>query len=154
MRAILQRVTSARISLNTQPGKTIESIGNGLLILAGFAPDDTPVILEQMAQKIRSLRIFPDAAGKMNLSPTEAGAQYLLVSQFTLYADCRYGNRPSFAAAAEKARAKEYYEHFVKAFERVAGADAVKHGEFGSDLLVELVNNGPVTLALDSRDLL
>lgn len=125
-----------------------------MLILAGFGPDDTPVILEQMAQKIRSLRIFPDGAGKMNVSPAEANAHYLLVSQFTLYADCRYGNRPSFTGAAEKTRAKEYYEHFVKTFERLAGSDAVKHGPFGSDLSVELANHGPVTIILDSSDLL
>ena len=114
---------------------------------------DTPVSIESMAQKIKGLRVFSDAKGKLNLSGPEVAAEYLLVSQFTLFADCKYGNRPSFDKAAAKPRAKEYFEHFVKTMTRLMGEGFVKYTPFGSDLAVELVNDGPVTLWLDSNDL-
>ncbi len=154
MRALIQRVTRAQIADQHVPNNVIASIEKGLLVLVGFEEGDSPVSIEQMAQKIRSLRIFSDAQGKMNLGGSEVNAQYLLVSQFTLYAECKYGNRPSFMGAAPKTRAKEYYEHFVNTFARISGPELVKSGVFGSDLAVELVNDGPVTVWLDSKDVL
>jgi D-tyrosyl-tRNA(Tyr) deacylase len=153
MRALIQRVSRAQCAEKTAYNKNIASIGRGLLLLVGFEAADSPVSIEQMVQKIKGLRIFPDAKGKMNLSGAEVSAEYLVVSQFTLYADCRYGNRPSFDKAAEKTRAKEYYEHFVKTVSRQMGENLVKHTPFGSDLAVELVNDGPVTIWLDSSGL-
>lgn len=154
MRALIQRVSRAQASEGKAYNKSIASIGKGLLILAGFEESDSPVCIEQLAQKIKSLRIFSDEAGKLNISGPEVNSEYLIVSQFTLYAECKYGNRPSFDKAASKARAKEYYEHFVKTFVRIMGADSVKHTPFGSDLAVELVNDGPVTIWLDSKEVL
>lgn len=154
MRVLIQRVAKAEIREAQASTKVIASIGKGMLILAGFEEGDSPLSIEQMVQKIKSLRIFSDPAGKMNLAGSDVDAHYLLVSQFTLYADVRYGNRPSFDKAAPKQKAKEYYEHYVKTFERLAGADKVKHGEFGSDLHVDLINDGPVTLFLDSKEVL
>ncbi len=154
MRVLIQRVASAQIRENVPSNKKIAGIEKGMLILLGFEETDTVVGIEQMVQKIKSLRIFSDAAGKMNLSGPEVHGQYLLVSQFTLYADCKYGNRPSFDSAAPKSKAKEYYQHCVQTFERLLGSDNVKHGEFGSDLAVELINDGPVTIWIDSKDIL
>src|SRR5205823_14660409 len=104
--------------------------------------------------KIKSLRIFSDDKGKLNVAGPEAAAQYLIVSQFTLYAVCKYGNRPSFDRAASKPRAKEYYEHFVKTFMRLMGPEHVQYTPFDTDLGVELVNDGPVTIWLDSAEVL
>lgn len=154
MRAIIQRVTRAQAAETSASSKSIASIGKGMLILVGFEEGDSPVSIEQMVQKMKSLRIFSDANGKMNLAGPEVNANYLVVSQFTLYAECKYGNRPSFDKAAPKARAKEYYEHFVATAKRLMGEGIVKHTPFGSDLQVELVNDGPVTIWLDSRDVL
>src|SRR5438132_464914 len=106
MRALIQRVARAQAKALPSGAAPIASIGKGLLILVGFEESDTPVSIEQMAQKIKSLRVFSDAHGKMNFGGNEVGAQYLVVSQFTLYAECKYGNRPSFDKAAPKARAK------------------------------------------------
>jgi D-aminoacyl-tRNA deacylase len=150
MRALIQRVSRAQISDNLAQNSVIASIQKGLVVLTGFEDKDTPVSIEQMVQKIKSLRIFSDASGKMNFAAPEVNGEYLLVSQFTLYAECKYGNRPSFDKAAAKPRAKEYYEHFVNTFTRLMGADLVKHGPFGADLAVDLVNEGPVTIWLDS----
>lgn len=152
MRALIQRVTRAQISETGMSNKKIASIEKGLLILLGFEENDSIVGIEQMVQKIKSLRIFSDASGKMNIAGPEAHAQYLLVSQFTLYAECKYGNRPSFDHASPKAKAKEFYQHCIQTFERLLGEENVKHGVFGSDLAVELVNDGPVTIWLDSKE--
>lgn len=153
MRALIQRVTHANAANSSSPHPPVASIGKGMLILVGFKQEDTPVCIEQMTQKIRSLRIFADKEGKMNLAGHEVGAEYLLVSQFTLYAEMKYGNRPSFVGAAEKGKAKEYFEHFVAAAQRTMGSDRVRHTEFGSDLEIELVNEGPVSFLLDSDDI-
>lgn len=154
MRLCIQRVARAQASEASAPNESIASIENGLVILAGFEDDDSPVNIEQMAQKIKSLRIFSDKSGKMNLAGGEIGAQYLLTSQFTLYAECKYGNRPSFDKAADKAHAKESFEHFVQTMTRIMGPDAVTSTPFGSDLALELVNDGPVTIWLDSAEVL
>jgi D-aminoacyl-tRNA deacylase len=153
MRVLIQRVTRGQIAPTVASNKVIASIKSGMVILVGFEESDSPVSIEQMVQKIRSLRIFSDTAGKLNLSGPEVGAEYLVVSQFTLYAECKYGNRPSFDKAAPKPKAKEYYEYCIQTFERLMGKEKVFHGEFGSDLGVELVNDGPVTVWLDSREM-
>lgn len=154
MRALIQRVARAQASETSVPNKSTASIGRGLVVLAAFEEKDSPVIIEQMAQKIKSLRIFSDTAGKMNFAGPEVGAHYLLTSQFTLFAECKYGNRPSFDKAASKPRAKEYFEHFAATMKRLMGPDQVQWTEFGSDLQVELVNDGPVTIWLDSAEVL
>jgi D-tyrosyl-tRNA(Tyr) deacylase len=154
MRALIQRVSRAQVAESGVPNKNIADIEKGLVILAAFEDTDSPVIIEQMAQKIKSLRIFSDAAGKMNHAGTEVGARYLLTSQFTLFAECKYGNRPSFDKAAGKARAKEYYEHFAQTMQRIMGSEYVQWTPFGSDLQLELVNDGPVTIWLDSTEVL
>ena len=154
MRVLIQRVARAQVAEKSMPARPLASIGAGLLLLAGFEESDSPVYIEQMVQKIKSLRIFPDSLGKMNIAPADAQAEFLLVSQFTLYADCKYGNRPSFDGAAPKSRAKEYYEHFVQTCTRLMGTGLVKSGPFGADLEVELVNDGPVTIWMDSREVL
>jgi D-aminoacyl-tRNA deacylase len=154
MKIVIQRVSRAQVSESQSPHLVQTSIGKGLVLLAGFEESDSPLQIEQMAQKIKSLRIFADSTGKMNLAGTEVGAQYLVTSQFTLYADCKYGNRPSFDKAAPKVRAKEYFGHFVQTMVRILGTEAVHHTPFGSDLQIELVNDGPITLTLDSKDVL
>ncbi len=154
MRVVLQRVVRAQATPTASSNIPIASVGKGLVLLCGFEETDSPVSIEQMAQKIKSLRVFSDAAGKMNVAGIDVGAQYLLISQFTLYAECKYGNRPSFDKAAPKAKAKEYFEHFVKTFGRLLGGENVRSTPFGSDLLIELVNDGPVTIWLDSNEVL
>ena len=154
MRALIQRVARAQATESGASKSKPVSVGKGMVILVGFEESDTLVSIEQMVQKIKALRIFSDPGGKMNLAAAEVGGQYLLTSQFTLYAQCKYGNRPSFDGAAPKAKAKELYEHFVNAATRLMGSDGVKHTPFGSDLQIELVNDGPVSLWLDSRDVL
>lgn len=154
MRVVIQRVSRAQVADSSSPHLVQAAIGKGLVILAGFEESDTPLCIEQVAQKLKSLRIFSDAAGKMNLAGPEVGAQYLVTSQFTLYADCKYGNRPSFDKAASKVRAKEYFGHFVQTMNRILGENNVRHTEFGTDLQIELVNDGPVTLHLDSKEVL
>lgn len=154
MRVLIQRVSQAQV-VNDSPIATNDlCIGKGMVILAGFAEEDSPVNIEQMTQKIKNLRIFADSDNKMNLSGPEVDAQYLVVSQFTLYADAKYGNRPSFSRSASKIRAKEYYEHFVATARRVMGAQNVKNTEFGSTIGVNLTNDGPVSLLLDSEEVL
>lgn len=154
MRTLIQRVARAQASETLAPENDIAAIQKGMVILVGFEEGDSQVCIEQMAQKIRNLRIFADPQGKMNLSGPEVEAQYLITSQFTLYADCKYGNRPSFAGAAPKLRAKEYYEHFVATMSRIMGEDRVTFTPFGSDLHVGLINDGPVTIWLDSKEIL
>ena len=154
MRALIQRVAKASISNVGSSKDILASIDKGMVILVGFEESDSLVCIEQMVQKIKSLRIFSDAAGKMNVAGPDAGASYLLVSQFTLFAEVKYGNRPSFDRAAPKQKAIERYDLFVKTFERMLGADKVKHGIFGSDLYVDLINDGPVTIWMNSKEIL
>jgi D-aminoacyl-tRNA deacylase len=154
MRVLIQRVTSAQAVDPRVPNKSIAMVKKGLVCFAGFEDPDSLVIIEQMAQKIRTLRIFSDPQGKLTLSGADTGADYLVASQFTLYADCKYGNRPSFDKAATKTRAKEYYGHFVQTMERIMGAVKVASTPFGSDLHLDLASDGPVTIWLDSREVL
>ena len=145
MRAVLQRVTSARVRVDEA---VVGEIGRGLLVLLGVADTDTPADAATMAAKIVSLRIFEDAAGKMNLGVTDVQGSVLVVSQFTLLGDCHAGRRPSFVHAAPPDRANALYEAVVAAV-RQAGVP-VATGVFRTHMAVELVNDGPVTLLIDS----
>lgn len=146
MRAVVQRVSRARVVVD---GASVGDIGHGLLVLVGVASDDGPDDVRYVAEKVKDLRVFDDAAGTMNLSIAEVGGSVLAVSQFTLYGDCRKGRRPSWDAAAPAAVARAMYEDVVRAM-RAAGL-TVATGVFQARMNVELVNDGPVTLLLDSR---
>lgn len=149
MKVVLQRVREASVTVD---GQVVGSIGEGLLVLAGMAPDDTEDILDLMAQKIVNLRIFEDDAGKMNRSLLEVGGALLVVSQFTLFADCRKGRRPSFVGAAPPQLASSLFDRFVDKL-RALGP-RVETGIFQAMMEVRLCNWGPVTIILDSADLL
>lgn len=145
MRAVIQRVSRAKVTVG---GEVAGEIGPGLLVLLGVGSGDTHADADYLAEKTIGLRIFEDAAGKMNLSVSETGGALLVVSQFTLYGDVRHGKRPSFDAAAPPQQAKELYEYFVEKV-RVAGLRC-ETGRFQEMMQVELVNEGPVTILLDS----
>ena len=145
MRAVLQRVGSARVLVG---GDEVGAISGGLLVLLGVAPADSADQARWMADKIVGLRVFADEDGKMNRDVQEAGGGVLVVSQFTLFADCKKGRRPSFTGAATPEVAIPLYEAFVAAIR--AHGIRVETGRFGADMRVELVNDGPVTLILDS----
>ena len=146
MRAVLQRVSSARVEVN---GETVGAIGAGLLVLLGVEKGDSEDDLNALLEKTASLRIFEDAAGKMNLSVTDVGGSVLVVSQFTLLADCRKGRRPGFTDAAAPDDADRYYQAFVVGLQ-TRGLN-VATGIFQANMQVTLVNDGPVTIMLDSR---
>ena len=146
MRAVVQRVTSARVRVDD---RTVGEIGRGLLVFAGVEKGDGAGDIEYIAGKVRDLRIFEDAAGKMNLSVQEADGAVLAISQFTLCGDCRKGRRPSFDAAESPAAARPLYEDLVSAL-RALHLN-VETGEFQAQMSVELTNDGPVTILLDSR---
>lgn len=148
MRTVVQRVTHASVKVD---GQTIGEIGKGFLILLGVAEEDDEAIADKMADKICRLRIFEDENGKTNFSLADVGGEILVVSQFTLYADCKKGNRPSFVKAGNPEKANRLYEYFMKRCE--THVQAVQHGQFGADMKVELLNDGPFTLMLDSREL-
>lgn len=148
MRALIQRVSSASVEVE---GAVTGAIGTGLLVLLGVGPEDDEASAERLWAKMRALRIFEDPDGKMNLSLVDVGGEVLVVSQFTLFADCRRGNRPSFAKAARPELADALYEHFCSLVERDLGR--VAHGVFGANMQVALVNDGPVTIWLDTEDL-
>ena len=147
MRIVVQRVQHASVTVE---GRITGQIGPGLLVLAGFAPDDTPAVLEWMARKLVQLRIFADDEDKMNRSVQDVNGQILVVSQFTLLADARKGNRPSYAGAAPPALAIPLYEQFVLRLTQQL-SQPVATGEFGADMQVALLNDGPVTIVLDSK---
>ena len=149
MKAVIQRVTRASVTVE---GERISSIGNGLLILLGVAEGDTRRDAEVLADKIANLRIFSDSEDKMNLSLLTVEGEALAVSQFTLCASCVKGRRPDFFGAAKPDTAKELYEYFCERI-KVAGVRSVATGEFGADMKVELLNDGPVTIIIDSGDL-
>jgi D-tyrosyl-tRNA(Tyr) deacylase len=147
MRAVVQRVSSARVQVD---GRVVGEIGHGLLVLLGVAADDTAADVTYTAAKVRDLRVFESGEGKpMDQSVTAVGGAVLVVSQFTLYGDVRRGRRPSFDAAAAPAAARELYESFVREL-RTTGLP-VSTGEFQAMMQVELVNDGPVTILVDSR---
>ena len=144
MRVVLQRVTRASVSIG---GTQVGAIERGYCILVGFTHGDTPAQVDWMAEKLGGLRLFSDAAGKMNLGLTEVGGALLVISQFTLHADVSRGRRPSFIDAARPEVAVPLYQQFLGSL-RALGIP-VAAGEFGADMLVEIHNDGPVTLILD-----
>ena len=148
MRFVVQRVQHAEVQVD---GNTIGSIGKGFLVLIGVAESDTREIADKMIKKLLGLRIFEDAEGKTNLDLKTVNGELLMVSQFTLYADCRKGNRPSFVKAGNPTMAEEMYE-YILAKCREAGFP-VEHGSFGADMKVSLLNNGPFTILLDSEEI-
>ena len=148
MKAIIQRVTQASVTVD---GKVVGEIGTGFMILLGAAQDDTDTDCEKLADKISKLRIFADAGGKTNLSINDVGGDMLVVSQFTLLADCHPGNRPSFINAGKPDEANRLYELFCDmCAQRIGGK--VEKGVFGADMTVALVNDGPFTIALECRN--
>jgi len=146
MRAVLQRVTRARVRVNDQ---VLGEIGSGLVVLLGVASDDTGADITYLAEKIAAIRIFDDVDGRMNLSVREVGGALLIVSQFTLYGDARRGRRPSWSEAAPPEVAEPLYQSFIATARQMVGRVAT--GGFGQMMQVELVNDGPVTILLDSR---
>ncbi len=147
MRVVVQRVASARVEV---AGSVVAAIGPGLLILAAFAAGDADADLAWTAGKLTRLRIFPDAAGLMNRSVVDAKGEVLAVSQFTLFASLRKGNRPSWDRAAPPEVAQPLFQRFVEQLESVLG-QRVATGVFAADMQVHLINDGPVTLSIDSR---
>lgn len=145
MRVVIQRVKEARVLV---AGKVVSQIGRGLVLLVGIRQGDTEAEARYLAEKCVNLRIFEDGAGKLNLSALDLGAEILVVSQFTLYGNCRRGRRPSFTEVAPVELAQELYSRFV-GFLRQSGLKA-KEGRFGERMLVEIANDGPVTLIVDS----
>ena len=148
MKALVQRVKKASVSVD---GEVIGEIGNGLLVFIGVTHGDTEEDAAYLAKKIAHLRIFRDENDKMNLSLLDIGGGALVVSQFTLYGDCRKGRRPGFSDAAEPELADRLYEKFVELL-RLQGVRQVETGRFAADMLVKLENDGPVTLMLESPD--
>ncbi len=144
MRAVVQRVLGASVSVD---GEGVGSIGKGFLTLLGIKKGDTREDLEKLIQKILKLRVFEDAEGKMNLSLQDVGGAHLIVSQFTLYGDCRKGNRPSFIEAAGPEEARALYEAALQLSE--ASGIPTQGGRFQADMKVSLVNDGPVTLIVE-----
>ena len=149
MRAVLTRVNSASVTID---GEVVGKIGKGFLILLGVGPNDTEKECRYLAEKALGLRIFEDENGKMNLGLEAVGGQVLVVSQFTLYGNCRKGRRPSFTDAAPPALGEALYEQFLKECEALGFPP--QHGRFGADMQVESVNDGPVTLILDTQQLM
>lgn len=150
MRLVLQRVSQARVTVE---GKVTGEIAQGLLVLLGARESDDFATADAMLQKMAGLRIFSDAQDKMNLCVTDIGGGVLVVPNFTLYADCRKGRRPSFTGSGSPAHAERLYAYFIEQC-KAAGIAKVQSGIFGADMKVELINDGPVTILLDSDELL
>ncbi len=149
MKLVVQRVKNANVVVENQ---TIGEINQGFMVLLGVAPTDTKEIADFLVQKLIHLRIFEDENEKMNLSCLDVDGEILVVSQFTLCADCSHGRRPSFTKSAPPAEAEMLYEYFVDELKK-AGVKKVDTGRFGADMKVDLLNDGPVTIILDSKDL-
>ncbi len=146
MKLVIQRVSRASVTVR---GEVIGRIGQGFLVLVGVGQKDTKEDADRLARKMIGLRIFSDENGKINKSLKDVDGQLLLVSQFTLYADCRHGNRPGFTDAADPGLAEELYEYLIDICRREI--PVVEQGEFGAEMKVELVNDGPFTILLDSE---
>ena len=146
MRIVIQRVSRAEVFVE---GKSVGKIGKGALLFLGVRKGDTEEDAEYLAQKVTQLRMFEDKDGKMNISSFESGAEMLVISQFTLYGDCRKGRRPSFDDAADPVRGEELYAYFVASLR--GQSKKVETGRFGAMMDVHLVNDGPVTFILESR---
>lgn len=148
MRLLIQRVRRASVEIE---GALKGKIGKGFLVLVGVTHEDTEEDLEYLAQKLLKIRLFDDENGVMNLDLQQVEGELLIVSQFTLLASTRKGNRPSYIAAAPEAVSRPMYERFVKRMEELTGRE-VQTGEFGADMQIELVNDGPVTIWIDSKN--
>ena len=149
MRAVVTRVSEASVTID---GVVHGQIGRGFLILLGVGPEDTAAHCKKLADKILGLRIFTDPDGKMNLGLADIGGEVLVISQFTLYGNCRKGRRPSFVGAAGPELGEEMYELFLEECERLGFKP--QHGQFGAHMAVASVNDGPVTLVLDTAELM
>lgn len=149
MKFVIQRVTHAEVEVEQE---IIGSIQNGYLVLIGIAEDDNEEIADKLVKKLLGLRIFADENGKTNLSLKDVNGSLLLISQFTLYADCRKGNRPSFVNAGNPEKANELYEYIIKKCH--TEVPDVQTGSFGADMKITLLNDGPFTIILDSKDLM
>ncbi|MCI6782165.1 D-aminoacyl-tRNA deacylase [Thermoguttaceae bacterium LCP21S3_D4] len=149
MKFVIQRVTHAEVEVEQE---IIGSIQNGYLVLIGIAEDDTEEIADKLIKKLLGLRIFADENGKTNLSLKDVNGSLLLVSQFTLYADCRKGNRPSFVHAGNPEKANTLYEYIIEKCR--TEVPNVQTGSFGADMKISLLNDGPFTIILDSKELM
>lgn len=149
MRFVIQRVQNASVTVEE---KIIGQIGQGFLVLVGVCNEDTTQIADKMIKKLIGLRIFQDENGKTNLDIKTVGGELLIVSQFTLYADCKKGNRPSFTKAGEPQMAEQLYEYIIEQCKKEI--PLVEHGSFGADMKISLLNDGPFTIILDSADIL
>ena len=149
MKAVIQRVSKSKVDIN---GKTVGEVGKGFMILLGVVEGDTKEDADKLLKKVPFLRIFEDENEKMNLSCIDVDGEMLVISQFTLAADCSHGRRPSFIGAAAPSEAIPLYEYFIQGL-RDAGIKKVATGEFGADMKVSLINDGPVTIILDSKEL-
>lgn len=149
MRFVIQRVTEASVTID---GKVRGAINKGFMVLIGIENSDTKDVADKMIKKLLNMRIFEDEQGKTNLALSDVGGALLLISQFTLYADCKKGNRPSFTKAGAPDMASALYDYIVA--ECKAQGYKVEQGEFGADMKVSLLNDGPFTILLDSQDLL
>ena len=149
MKFVIQRVKRANVKVDNE---IIGAIDKGFMVLIGISNEDTKEIADKMVDKMIKLRIFEDSEGKTNLSLNDVGGELLLVSQFTLYADCKKGNRPSFLKAGDPTFANEMYEYVIGKCKTYEGLK-VERGKFGADMKVELINDGPFTIILDSDDM-
>ncbi|HZV11940.1 MAG TPA: D-aminoacyl-tRNA deacylase [Candidatus Kapabacteria bacterium] len=148
MRALIQRVTRGSVTIE---GRSVGEISRGMVVLLGVKKGDTPEAAKYLAQRTATLRIFDDAAGVMNLDVRQAGGSALVVSQFTLYADTRKGNRPSYIEAAPPEEAETLYNSYIEYLRALLGSDNVRTGVFRAMMEVEIVNDGPVTIMLESK---
>lgn len=149
MKFVIQRVTDADVSVD---GKVVGKIGKGFMVLIGIAGTDTVEIADKMIKKLIGMRIFEDENGKTNLALKDVGGELLLISQFTLYSDCKKGNRPSFVNAGAPDMADEMYQYIISQCKKEI--DVVEKGIFGADMKVSLVNDGPFTIVLDSDEII
>lgn len=148
MRAVIQRVLNSKVEVG---GKTIAEIGSGLLVLLGVEETDTSTDVDWLCKKLVNMRIFSDKAGKMNLSAKEIDGSVLLVSQFTLHASTKKGNRPSFVRSANPEKANRLYKKMIVELNQALGKE-IESGEFGANMNVSLINDGPVTIIIDSKN--
>ena len=149
MRFVIQRVKHSSVTVD---GNVIGSIGKGFMVLIGVEDSDTKAVADKMISKLIGLRVFQDENDKMNLSLKDVDGELLLISQFTLYADCKKGNRPSFIKAGKPDMANEMYQYIIAECKKQI--PVVEQGEFGADMKVELLNDGPVTIILDSAEIM
>ena len=149
MRFVIQRVTHSSVTVD---GQVIGKIDKGFMVLIGVEDSDTKAIADKMISKLIGLRVFQDDNDKMNLSLKDVNGELLLISQFTLYADCKKGNRPSFIRAGKPDMANEMYQYIIEECKKQISV--VEKGEFGADMKVELLNDGPVTIILDSTEIM